>query len=224
MTKLEIELKELKDDVLDMMNLVQSQVSNSRKALLARDADLAEEVFAKDKKVNAADLTIDKQAERLLALYNPVAVDLRFIMACLQINTFLERVGDNAKAIAAYVHEFKAKANNKFLSDIRIEKMFDQVEEMIQLAITSFNNEDSELARKLFKKDKKLNEINSAASEITVDYLSKDQANGKDYLFYLSVIRKLERTGDMTKNLAEETIYYLDAKVLKHKNKKAASK
>src|SRR5947207_7370260 len=103
MTQLENEIQAVKTEVLSMWNLVESQLQKSRTALLNFDRDLAREVILKEKRVNAFELKLDRDCEDIFALYCPVAIDLRFLLAVLKINNNLERIGDIAEGVAKYI-------------------------------------------------------------------------------------------------------------------------
>ncbi|NJN78640.1 MAG: hypothetical protein HC803_10215 [Saprospiraceae bacterium] len=102
MINLDTQLESLKDQVVGMMQLVRTQLANANAAFLEKDEGLAREVVHYENRVNAMELSIDKECEMIFALYKPVAVDLRFVIAVLKMNTQLERIGDHAKAIAEY--------------------------------------------------------------------------------------------------------------------------
>src|ERR1700744_6591396 len=103
MTPLENEITTLKKELVSMWILVQSQLNNAKEAMVNFDKDLAREVLVKEKRINSFELKIDRDCENIFALHCPVAVDLRFLLAALKINTNLERIGDIAAGIAKYV-------------------------------------------------------------------------------------------------------------------------
>ena len=103
MTPLENEITALKKELINMWILVQSQLNKAREAMVKFDKDLAREVLVKEKRVNSFELKIDRDCENIFALYCPVAIDLRFLLAALKINTNLERIGDIAAGVAKYV-------------------------------------------------------------------------------------------------------------------------
>src|ERR1700759_1954143 len=105
MTQLEHEISAIKAEVLSMWNLVESQLKKARTAMLNFDRDLAREIVLKEKRVNAFELKLDRDCENIFALYCPVAVDLRFLLAVLKINNNLERIGDIAEGVAKYIVE-----------------------------------------------------------------------------------------------------------------------
>ena len=223
MIQLENELQALKIELISMWNLVESQLQKSRNALVNYDRDMAREVVLKEKRVNAFELKLDRDCEDILALYCPVAIDLRFILAVLKINTNLERIGDYAEGICKYIIEKDGDFNKMVFSKANIVTMFDDAIKILSDTRMSFEKEDTTLARSIFKRDEALDEINSTAMENVSECIREDVSLLNDSLYVLSIIRKLERVGDQSKNIAEEIIFYIEAKVLKHNQQKAAS-
>ncbi|WP_138429581.1 phosphate signaling complex protein PhoU [Fodinibius saliphilus] len=216
---IDTEIKLLKDNVLELMFLVKNQLEKGQKALDSFDEELAHEIMANEKRVDSLELTIDRDCEELLALHNPVAVDLRFVMAAFKINSDLERVGDHANSIAKYIVDFGRPIEDKTFESMRLKVMYDTSIKMMSNVFNAFITEDTELARKVFKLDKTLNKINRETSEVTAKLIQEDVEQTQNYLYLFSIIRKLERVGDLTKNIAEELIFYMEAKVLKHKKR-----
>lgn len=219
MTQLETEIQLLKDEVKNMWGLVLSQLLKARTALLEFDKDLAREVILKEKRVNGSELKIDRDCENMFALYSPVAIDLRFLLAVLKINSNLERIGDIAEGIAKYVLSADSRFTPELLKATRLQDMYNEAMIMLEDTQNAFENEDTVLARGVFKKDEFLDEINKSANELIMGYLEQAPKDLDQALYTLSIIRKLERVGDQSKNIAEEIIFYLEAKVLKHSNK-----
>jgi phosphate transport system protein len=221
MSHLDNEIKLLKDNVLELMFLVKNQLEKGHKALDNFDEELAHEIMANERRVDSLELTIDRDCENLLALHNPVAVDLRFVMAAFKINSDLERVGDHANSIAKYIVDFGKQIDDDTIEKMRIEEMYNTSIKMMSNVFNAFITEDTELARKVFKLDETLNEINREVSEATSELIREDIEQTQNYLYLFSIIRKLERVGDLTKNIAEELIFYIEAKVLKHQKMKS---
>ena len=221
MTHLDSELEQIKQQVIEMMDLVKSQLSKGKEAVLTFDKDLVHEINANENRVNAMELNIDRDVENALALYSPVAIDLRFVMASFKISADLERLGDNAVGIAKYINNVDEQLSQKHLDKMRFEEMYDNALNMLDDIFEAFEKEDTKLARKVFIKDVVLNEINSGAARIAIELIKENPEKTHNYLYLLSIIRKLERVGDLSKNIAEELIFYIEAKVLKHKKKKA---
>ena len=223
LTPLDNEIQQLKLEVISMWQMVLSQLQKAEEALKNLDRDLAREVILTEKRVNAFELKIDRDCEDILALFAPVAIDLRFILAVLKINMNLERTGDIAEGIAKFVVDIPADFDVRLLEITRVLEMYQQGNEMVIDVMNAFEEEDTSLARKVFKKDDLLDEINKNAATIVADFIKDNPSKIESALYILSTIRKLERVGDQAKNMAEEIIFYSEAKVLKHKPKNKKS-
>lgn len=216
MTHLETEIKLLKESLIEMMTQTEGQVQKARDAFFRFDKELAREVVFYEKRVNSLELKIDRDCENILALYNPVAIDLRFILATLKINSSLERIADNAESMSRYVIEMKEPFDAELLHAIKLRDMFDTAVSMLNDIQTAFNREDTGVARKVLVKDDLLDEINLVASHTAERFIKQNLDKTYQTLFVLSVVRKLERVGDVCQNMAEEIIFFLEAKVVKH--------
>ena len=208
-----------------MWTLVYNQLSRAGKSVLTFDRELAQQVIVREKRVNAFELEIDCDAEDAIALYNPVAIDLRFVLAMLKINTNLERLGDFAEGIARFVvHCDKEELDKELLRELRLEEMVKRVLCMLDTAKRALNEESVELAVSVFGKDNLLDEINANVSNVLTTYLEAHKGDIRMCLDLASVFRKLERSGDHITNLAEEIVFYIDAEVLKHQGKTEKTK
>ena len=223
MTHLDIELKRLKEESIEMFDLVTSQLRKSKSSLIHNDQELAREVNFNERRVNALELKIDKDCENIFALFNPLAVDLRFVLAVLKINSNLERIGDIADGIARYVAETSDFFDKELIAVTQITEMFDIAISMLVDVRSSFETENTKLSRGIFIKDDTLDEINAKANSIVEEFIKSHTDKIGQCLHIISTIRKLERTGDQVKNVAEEIIFYIEAKVLKHLSAKAKS-
>jgi phosphate transport system protein len=215
-TPLENEINALKKELISMWILVQSQLNKAREAMVQFDKDLAREILIKEKRVNSFELKIDRDCENIFALHCPVAVDLRFLLAALKINTNLERIGDIASGIAYYVVQSSANFDIEVLESTSLLRMYDEAVNIFIDARTAFEQEDTVLARSIFKRDDVLDTINENAPAAIADIIKADPDSMPEALYILSIIRKLERVGDQSKNIAEEIIFYVEAKILKH--------
>ncbi|MBN2732386.1 MAG: phosphate signaling complex protein PhoU [Balneolaceae bacterium] len=221
MAQLDTEIGLLNDDILELMYLVKTQLEKGHKAFIDFDEDLAIDITINEKRVDALELKIDRDCENILALFNPVAVDLRFVIASFKINSDLERLGDHADSIAKYIMDFGEPIDEEIIKEMRIDEMFETAIQMMSHIFSAFISEDTQLARKVFAKDKILNEINRGISNVTARLINENGKQVEEYLYLFSIIRKLERVGDLLKNVAEEIIFYIEAKVLKHKKDKS---
>jgi phosphate transport system protein len=204
----------------EMLTLCKSQLDKAKDAFVNHDTDLAEEVMNTEKRVNSLDLKIEKDCEKFLALYNPVAVDLRFIIAVLKINGELERIADHAYNISKYIIDEDKKIAPHLLKVLEFDKMYETIDSMMDHITFAYTEKDVKTARKVFKKDKVLDKINAKAFRILEEEIKKDISITQQALILLSVVKKLERVGDLIKNIAEEIIFYVDAEILKHSRKK----
>ena len=216
MTHLEGELNKIRQFALEMMHIVKNQLHKGREAFFEVNKDLAFEVLQNERRVNGYELLIDNECENVIALLNPVAVDLRFILATLKINYHLERIGDNTKSIAQNIVEMHPSWDAGFLEKLQLSKAFDVAESMLNDAIESFEKENTAIARKVFEKDKIIDEITERCIPIIAEYLRENSKNVDQDIFLLLIIKKLERIGDLVKNICEEIIFYIEAKILKH--------
>lgn len=217
MTQLQLELGKLKTDITEMWRLVASQLHKSMQSLKTFDKDLSREVISNEKRVNSMELKIDRDCENIFALFNPVAIDLRFVLAVLKINNNLERIGDIAEGISKFIILEKEPFDEPLLRKTRFLTMFEAAIQIVEDVLTSFNKEDTKLARSIFEQDEMLDEINAEATQIISDFIRDNPDKIEQALNVLSIIRRLERVGDQSTNIAEEIIFYLEAKVLKHK-------
>jgi len=220
MTHLDEELLFLKSEIIEMWQMVISQLQKTREAMLQFDKDLAREVVATEKRINSLELKIDRECENIFALFNPVAVDLRTVLAVLKINNNLERSGDIAEGMAKYVIFADQPFDKVLLDATQILRMYELSTEILEDVLAAFENVDTRLARSVFKKDELVDEINLKATAVVADYIRDHPQKIEEGLYIISMIRKLERIGDHCKNIAEEIIFNVEAKVLKHKGKK----
>lgn len=221
MRHLEQEIYTLRQDVIDMWRLVISQVANAGEAILSFDKELAQKVSMREKKVDAYELKIDSECENIIALHQPVAIDLRFVLAVLKINSNLERIADFAYGIArTFISNPSVILDAELITETRLNVMIQQVNTMLSQGLDAFENEKSDFAAAIFSEDYQVDEINNNAPRIIADYIQKNPDRAYECLQLIAAIRKLERMGDHCSNIAEEIFFYTDAKILKHSEKK----
>ena len=200
-----------------MWSLVATQLQKSSHSLITFDKDFSREVISNEKRVNSMELKIDRDCENIFALFNPVAIDLRLVLATLKINNNLERIGDIAEGISRFIILEEKPYDKTLLEMTRFHIMFKAAIQIVEDVLSAFVSEDTKLARSIFKKDEMLDEINADATHLISEYIRANLDHTEQALNVLSIIRRLERVGDQSKNIAEEIIFYLEAKVLKHK-------
>ncbi len=218
MTHLEQVLKDLKSDLQEMAVLVKNQLNRSRLALLEYDKSMANEVLHTEKRVNAMELQIDKLCENIVALYNPVATDMRMVFAFFKINSHLERMGDYAKNIAYNVLDLDEAYSDNLLQRLNLSRMFDIANEMIDENIVALVSGNPDSAHSVFEMDIELNALHKKDIEILVEEIKNNTEKTRSLLDLASTVRRIERVGDYNTNIAEELIFCFEALVLKHKN------
>lgn len=221
MNHLENEINKLKEEISGMWTMVISQLSDAREALVNFDKELAAEVLFKERMVDVYELKIDKDSESILALHQPVASDLRFVLAVLKINTNIERIADVAKGIAKFVARSPLETlNQELLIAGRIEELFAMLQSMLSEVYNAFEEENPKLAFKVFAKDELIDKITRSLDDALADYIRKNPSEIPETMQVFSIVRKLERVGDHCSNIAEEIVFCTEANVLKHNRKK----
>lgn len=216
-THLETELYKLKQELFEMWDLVLSQVKTAQESIRDFDKGAADEVLFKEKMVDVYELRLDRDCENIIALYSPVAVDLRLTLATLKINTNLERIADFAKGIAKYVAKSpREKINPELLKVTELDDLLQNVYTMLSDARKALEMENSRKAVSIFAKDDLLDDMHKRSNDIISAYIRSHPDELDESLNVHSIIRKIERMGDHTSNIAEEIVFYLEAKVLKH--------
>lgn len=212
---LDEELKELHKDILKMGVLTQEAIHKSIEALKNRDKAIAQEVIATDDKIDELELEVDEHCIDLIARYQPLASDLRFITTGMKINAELERIADLAVDISQRVLGLVDKPLLKPLIDIP--KLSAIAQDMVKNSIDAFVNKDSSIAREVVFYDSEADKLrNLVQDELINDYMAKDPKTADRAVQLLLIARHLERICDHTTNIAEDVIYMVEAKVVKH--------
>ncbi len=208
------ELESLKTNIIKMGSFAEQAIAESIRALLERRIDLAKEVIAQDQRINAFEIEIDDAVVDLLALQQPVAVDLRFILAASKINNDLERIGDHAVNIAESAVQYSAAPPLKPLVDIP--QMAQITKGMLRDAIDGFIQTDASLCRGVLRSDDIIDDMNKRVVKDLVECIRQDSNTVEQALELIRVSRNLERVADLATNIAEEVIFMAEARVVKH--------
>ncbi|MDR2679949.1 MAG: phosphate signaling complex protein PhoU [Tannerella sp.] len=213
----EKELQYLKEEVNEMWKLALSQLEKSKQALLTGDFELAREIVSREKRVDAFELKIESDCENYIALYSPVAVDLRLVLSLIKIIITLERIGDFAEGIARHVIDDDCnKIDTRVIEELQIEKMFDTLLTMLSDCFVALETENTRVSGKILSKDDEIDTLYRNSLAILTRCMENDPKLIHCGLKLLLLIRKLERIGDHCSNIMEEIVFYVDAKVLKH--------
>ena len=209
------ELKDLKQEILKMGAFAEEAIYKSVEALKNRDKALAKSVISNDSNIDQLELAIDEKCIDLIARYQPMAKDLRFITTGMKINSELERIADIAVDIAQRTLELIDKPLLKPLVDIP--KLTSVAQNMVKMSIDAFIKGDIELAKSVLLSDPEANNLrNIIQKELTEDYMAKDPSSAPRAVQLLLIARFLERICDHTTNIAEDVIYMVQAEVVKH--------
>jgi phosphate transport system protein len=208
-------LDELKTKLLEMAGMAESAIEAASLAYSQRDARQAEVVFSREKLINNAERSIDEIAVDLLAMQQPMASDLRFILAVLKINADLERVGDQAVNIAQRALDL-IKCGDDLSIPIDVPRMTTAVSAMVRRALESFVNAKSDVAQAVLEMDNVVDRMKDDAFVTLVQAMKKDPQHTQQYLDALLVTRNLERIADHATNIAEDVIFWVSGNDVRH--------
>ena len=212
---LDMELTELQRLILTMSSLTEESIARSLDALQELNKDKAGRVIAEDIKVNELEVAIDDKCLHLIALYQPAAMDLRFIAMAMKMCTDLERIADLAVNICQRVLEIADTPQLKPLIDIPTLARLAQG--MLRDSVEAFVNKDVDLAKRVIFRDDEADHLRDLVqSELVNDYLAKDPSTAPRAVALILVARYLERICDHTTNIAEDVIYMVKADMVKH--------
>ncbi len=214
----EIHLGKLRTRIIKMSSLVEEQMEIAIRAINEENLELTNLIIEREEKVNKMDRKIERTCQKIIALSQPVAIDLRLVLTALTINTNLERLGDLARNIARSFQTLKRKPS--FLDSTLYGEMTLIAKQMIKDAIDSYNNNDAELAKKVIESDTKLDSLFLENRKILIEIMKKEPNNIDDALSILEISRHLERAGDHSTNIAEDVYFIVEAQLIKHKYEK----
>jgi phosphate transport system protein len=208
------ELETLKARLLEMGGLAEDRLQAAVRGLVERDMAVIERVLGGDQAINALHIEVDDRCFKLLALHQPMAVDLRVIVAAVKINTDLERVGDLAVNIAEAARRYLGHPPVKELIDIP--RMAVIAQHMLRDALDAFVRKDTALARDVLDRDDELDSLKTQVFRELLTHMLGNQATIEPSLDLILVSRHLERTGDHATNIAEDVIFMVSARDVRH--------
>jgi phosphate transport system protein len=214
-THFQKELEGLKENLLKMATLVEEAIHDAIQSLVVRDSDLAQKTMEREDRVNDLDIAIEDMCLKLLALRQPLAVDLRFITAAMKIITDLERMGDQAVNIAERAISLNQEPQLKPYIDIP--RMAEISQSMVKDVLKAFVNRDSKLARSVCERDDLVDGLNDQVFRELLTYMISDPKTITRAAHLMIVCRCLERIADHATNIAEDVIFMVDALVIKHR-------
>ncbi len=205
----------LKIRALDLGAMVEEQLRVSVRAIEERDEDLAQRVFQNDDQIDNGEVEIEEECLKMLALYHPVAEDLRFIVAVLKINNDLERIGD----VAVNIAERAVFLANRppIQTRMSFSTMAEKVQQMLKMSLDALVDRDTDRAYLVIAADDEVDALNRQSYIDVQDGIMQHPRETPDLLHLLSVSRHLERIGDLATSIAEEVIYLVRGEIVRHR-------
>lgn len=208
------EIIRLKKMILQLAAKVEESVEQAVESVAQTDLDLAGKVINEDKNIDQLEIELEEECLKILALYQPVAIDLRYVVACLKINNDLERIGDLAANIA------KRTTALQHFSDYNIPLDFApmtyEVQKMLKGALDSFIDMDTDIAEEVCKNDDIVDKYNHDAHSKIKQLIKSFPDRGEFYIYLLSVSKNLERIADYATNICEDIIYMVSGNIVRH--------
>jgi phosphate transport system protein len=210
----EDEIAELRTELLYMASLAEKAVASSILALTHRDAALAQKVIDEDTHINQLEVNIDNLAVELIARVQPMAGDLRFITATMRINKDLERIGDHAVNIAQHTQELLNEPELKPLIDIP--RMALLAQGMVKTALDAFVHGDVAQATRVCQRDDEVDALEDQLLRELITYMANDPRTVSRAIHLIMIAKNLERVADLSTNVAEEVVFMVEARSIKH--------
>ena len=208
------ELDRIKRMILSMGAMVEERFNNMVTAIESFDMDIAEQIIKSDYEIDEMDVEIEEECLKIIALHQPVAVDLRFLAAVLKINKELERIGDEAVNVAQRIQTITKKRGTDFVFDYSL--MAEKAQAMLKMSLDALVNLDVDGALKVLTMDDRVDEIKNDAYRLIKDAI-RNTPDHVEYLINLLLIsRHLERMADHATNIAEEVIYMVEGEIVRH--------
>jgi phosphate transport system protein len=208
------EIENLKKLVLTLGALVEEQIQRAMLALERRDTELANEVIAKDREIDSLEIVIEEECLKILALYQPVAKELRFVVAVLKMNNDLERMGDLAANIAKRARYHSKREKIDLISDLA--PVAEKVQSMVKKSLDALVNTDMNLAREVCAADDEIDKLTKQMLKRTISANEKNPERSKDYVSVRTISKNLERIADSATNLAEDVVYLCSGEIIRH--------
>jgi phosphate transport system protein len=217
--QLDEELMALRTMLFEMSDLVDEQVAGAIDAVANCDIEMARRVRERDDEVDAYELKIDHQCERILALYTPVAVDLRLIISAVKVNTDLERIGDHAKNLAKNTQALDKCSD--LIKKTRIRDMADEARTVMHEAQDAFQKQDRVLARQVLAHDRHIDRLHEETISTIADMLKADPSRAREMVHLVNMSKSVERIADHAKNIAERVVFLVEGIDIRHRDLEA---
>ncbi|MFZ4591285.1 MAG: phosphate signaling complex protein PhoU [Ignavibacteria bacterium] len=208
------EIEKLKNSILSLSSLVEEQITKAMLALERRDIDLAKQTIKKDEEIDNMEILIEEECLKILALYQPVADELRFIVSALKMNNDLERIGDLAANIAKRAAFLSKREKLLIVDDLK--EISVKARSMVTKSLDALINKDVELARQVLISDDEVDKLNKGILKKLLVEIKLNPERAKEYFSIQSVSKSLERIADSATNIAEDVVYMCTGQIIRH--------
>jgi len=212
---LQRDLEHLKKLILTLGSMVEEASNQAIAALVDRRPELAEQVMAGDDEIDRREVELEEECLKILALHQPVAADLRYIVAVMKVNNDLERMGDLAVNIAERAMFLSTHEPLELVLDFT--NMVDKTRGMVRQALDALVHKNTDLARLVCRKDDEVDELNRRMFDVLQELIVQDPATIERAIHTLSVARHLERIADLATNIAEDVVFMVEGEVIRHR-------
>ncbi len=216
MRLIEKEIEDLRRILGEMVDTVRSQMELCAEAIENNSPDLIKKIKKKEKKVNKYDIEVEKKCERIIALFQPVALDLRFLFASIKTNLYLEQIGDNLNSISSYLMQMENPIAEKWIEKLYFREMIQRVKEIYETAVKAFFEADTELAKSVFLKDETVDRIHRYTQRRFSQFIKEYEGDTTEFIYIMAIIKHLEKVADHCVSISEETLYYIEGVYYKH--------
>jgi phosphate transport system protein len=215
---LQVELEKLKKKIFELCTMVEESVTGAIRSVLRLDIELAKKLIENDTAIDMMEIYVEEECLKILALHQPVAIDLRFIISALKINNDLERIGDLAVNIAQRTQTLAELADsNSVVCDFAV--MSEKAVAMVKKSLDAFMNYDPKLSREVCDADDEVDDLHKEMYSVFKREVDRNSKNIEVMLQYLSISRNLERIADHATNIAEDVIYMTQGDIVRHRIK-----
>ncbi|MFQ5470877.1 MAG: phosphate signaling complex protein PhoU [Gammaproteobacteria bacterium] len=208
------EIESIKRKILSISAIVEENVSKSVMALIERNTNYADEIIKSDEKVDQMEVALEEECLKVLALYQPVAIDLRFIVSVLKINNDLERIGDLAVNIAKQAHRMASLTPVTIPDGINL--MVTNVQLMLKISLDALIKMDPELAVDVCERDQEVDDLHKKTFSYVEQQIKENPDQTSEMIHLVGISRYLERIADHATNIAEDVIYMVEGEISRH--------
>lgn len=209
------EIDNLKKLILGLGAIIEEQIQKSIYALEHRDIELAQGVIEKDKEIDSLEITIEEECLKILALYQPVAKELRFVISVLKMNNDLERMGDLTANIASRAIFLSKKEQTDLISDIKVSS--EKVQMMVKKSLDALINTDVNIAREVLISDDEVDVLTLNTLKKLIKKIQENPNKTNEYFSIRTISKNLERIADSATNIAEDVVYFCTGEIIRHR-------